>query len=223
MYFNFCCKCSHLLLSRPTVLRFVHNAAKKVGIKNYYAVLGLNNECTQKEIRNAFIDLSKEYHPDTKVATDSSASDKDFVQLMEAYQVLSKTHSRANYDLALKGLNTVHFVSKDIIYEPWNINPDEYSKKGPDYEPYYGIKGLKKLSNWKIVLACMIFCGFGISIQVLAIRQSVTFKREQLDRTSAESSTNHERVRLEAEKYGNAEQLQRMKSRLQKSLWDDDS
>lgn len=56
-----------------------------------------------------------------------------------------------------------------------------------------------------------------------AIRQSVTFKREQLDKTSAESSTNHERVRLEAEKYGNAEQLQRMKSRLQKSLWDDDS
>lgn len=51
----------------------------------------------------------------------------------------------------------------------------------------------------------------------------MTSKKEQLVKSSAESSTNHERVRLEAEKYGNAEQLQRMKSRLQKSLWDDDS
>ncbi|CAO1301406.1 unnamed protein product [Diamesa serratosioi] len=223
MYFNFCCKCSRSLLTRSTVLRFVHNATKVKGIKNYYAVLGLNNECTQKEIRNAFIDLSKEYHPDTKVASDSTSSDKDFLQLMEAYQVLSKTHSRANYDLALKGISTVHFISKDIIYEPWNINPDDYSKKGPEYDPYYGIKGLNKLANWKIVVACLIFCGFGISIQVLAISQSATFKREQLDRTSAESSSNLERARLEAEKYGNAEQLQRMKSRLRKSIWDDDS
>lgn len=98
--------------------------------------------------------LSKTYHPDTNMKMTKNKSDpnshKDFIELMEAYQVLSKTHSRANYDLSLKGIRTVNYVQKDVMYEPWNINPMNYREKGPNFSPYYGIKGLNKMSNWKI-------------------------------------------------------------------------
>lgn len=82
---------------------------------------------------------------------------------MEAYQVLSKVHSRANYDLSLKGIDTVNYIRRDTVYEPWKVDPSQYSERGPNYSPYYGVKGMKKLSNWKIVIACIVFTLFGVS------------------------------------------------------------
>lgn len=57
-------------------------------------------------------------------------------------------------------------------------------------------------------------------IQLLAITKSFTFKRKQLDYSSAVYQENHERVRINAEKLGNAEQIERLKLRLKKSPYD---
>lgn len=219
MLLNICSKNWNMLILKSKYPRILANASRGLMVrpKNYYEMLGLKQNCTQKEIREAFLLLSKKYHPDTATANNVDPRNMEFVALLEAYQVLSKAHSRANYDLSLKGVNTVHFVSNDTVYEPWKINSDDYAEKGPNYSSYYGIKNLKKLPNWYIVMACIIFAGIGVTIQAIAIRHSITFKREQLDRTSAESSSIHEQVRLDAIKYGNAEQLERLKLRLRKS------
>lgn len=180
-------------------------------------MLGVKNDCTKKEIRDAFVILSKAYHPDTKGSSDLK-SHQDFIRLMEAYQVLSKSHSRANYDLSLRGISTVHYIQRDTtVYEPWKVDPTSYSEKAP-FSPYYGIKGINRVSNWKIAMACLMFCAFGIMIQTVAISRSVTFKREQLDKSSAIYNSNHEKVQRDAEKYGNAAQLERVNQRLRKSL-----
>lgn len=136
---------------------------------------------------------------------------------MEAYQVLSKSHSRANYDMSLRGIDTIHYVKRDIVYEPWKVDPTRYAEQGPDFSPYYGVKGWKKTSNWRIVVACLVFCACGVVLQAAAIFRSVTFKRENLDRVSEISSVDHKRVREEAEANGNTIQIERLKQRMVKS------
>lgn len=65
---------------------------------SHYDTLKLKRDCTPKEIREAFLDLSKQLHPDK---TNNPNNHAQFVKLNEAYSVLSKPHSRSDYDLFL--------------------------------------------------------------------------------------------------------------------------
>lgn len=62
---------------------------------NLYELLNVKEDCSAKEIKAAFIELSKKYHPDR-------SSNKDFhrifVKVNEAYGILSKPSSRRIYD-----------------------------------------------------------------------------------------------------------------------------
>jgi len=62
--------------------------------KTHYEVLGVVKTASDKEIRSAYIDLSKKYHPDTA----GSKSKKRFTEISEAYSVLSKPLTRREYD-----------------------------------------------------------------------------------------------------------------------------
>lgn len=194
--------------------------------RDYYEVLGLKSDCTQKEIRNAFVILSKECHPDRNMNTEGSSdakSNQDFIQVMEAYQVLSKPHSRANYDLSMKGIDTVNYIRRDTVYEPWKPDTMSYSEKGPHYSPYYGVKGMKKVNNSRIVIACVLFCVFGALLQAFAIfSSSAIYRRDVTDKKSARLSANYDAVREEVAKNGKDGQLERMKLRLKKSYLDVD-
>lgn len=64
--------------------------------ENYYKVLGLNKQATDKQIKSAYRQLSKKYHPD-KNPGDETAKDK-FVEVSEAYEALIDTESRKIYD-----------------------------------------------------------------------------------------------------------------------------
>ncbi|CRK93823.1 CLUMA_CG007350, isoform A [Clunio marinus] len=215
MFINFfCSNCGHIL-KKSSSLRLFHTSHKRLSDnKNYYEILGLKNDCTQKEIRNAFVTLSKAHHPDLNLKSTDSKSNQDFIKVMEAYQVLSKIHSRSNYDLSLRGIDTVNYIKRDTIYEPWKVDPSSYSEKGPSYSPYYGVKGINKMKNWKIVMACAIFCAFGVLVQVLAISNSMTFRREQLDRTSAAYSKQHEELRNKVKTMQQTEHIENMEKRL---------
>ncbi|KAL2262456.1 hypothetical protein VTK26DRAFT_1240 [Humicola hyalothermophila] len=64
--------------------------------EDYYKILGLNKQATDKQIKSAYRQLSKKYHPD-KNPNDPTAHDK-FVQVSEAYEALSDAESRQIYD-----------------------------------------------------------------------------------------------------------------------------
>jgi molecular chaperone DnaJ len=64
--------------------------------KNYYDILGLDKNASEKEIKDAFRTLSKKYHPD--VCKDPDATEK-FKEINEAYQVLSDKDKRQMYDM----------------------------------------------------------------------------------------------------------------------------
>lgn len=64
--------------------------------KDYYAILGVPRNATEKEIKQAYRRLARKYHPDVNPG-DKSAEEK-FKEISEAYEVLSDPEKRAKYD-----------------------------------------------------------------------------------------------------------------------------
>ncbi|CAF1166955.1 unnamed protein product [Rotaria sordida] len=78
-----------------------------INARNYYDLLGIERTATQKEIRKAFLKLSKEYHPDSNAA-DKSLHEK-FVKINEAFSILSKQSTRTTYDQTLSSSSTSRY------------------------------------------------------------------------------------------------------------------
>ena len=62
---------------------------------NPYEVLGIDKSATESEIKKAFRELSKRYHPD--VCKEENA-DQKFKEINDAYSILSDPQKKANYD-----------------------------------------------------------------------------------------------------------------------------
>lgn len=65
-------------------------------MKDYYQILGVPRGASDAEIRKAYRRLAKMYHPD--VNKDKTAEEK-FKEISEAYNVLSDTKKRKEYDM----------------------------------------------------------------------------------------------------------------------------
>ena len=63
--------------------------------RDYYEVLGIDRNATDEEIKKAFRKLAFKYHPDRN--REDGAEDK-FKEINEAYEVLSGSDRRVNYD-----------------------------------------------------------------------------------------------------------------------------
>lgn len=186
------------------------------GLPTHYDVLNLKKNCTADEIRQAFIKLSKQFHPDVKGAKTDPKDTAKFVKISEAYQVLSKPTTREAYDQDLLtrsfggGGSSARGFKKPEVHRPWEVKPNF----DPNPGPYYGIKGIRKVSNATIVMLLVGFAGIGIGIGFLSVRKSFELNRSQLDEKSREAAEHHAVVRRNAQKFGNDEQLKRMVDRM---------
>jgi len=67
-----------------------------VSKRDYYEVLGVGREAGDQEIKAAYRDLAKRYHPDRN--PDDPGAEEKFKEASEAYSVLSDGQKRAAYD-----------------------------------------------------------------------------------------------------------------------------
>ncbi len=65
--------------------------------RDYYEVLGVSKTASADEIKKAFRQLAKKYHPDANPDNKAAAEEK-FKEVNEAYEVLSDQNKRAAYD-----------------------------------------------------------------------------------------------------------------------------
>ncbi len=64
--------------------------------KDYYKILGVKKEATQKEIKKAFRKLAAKYHPDKN--PNNKAAEEKFKEINEANEVLGNAEKRKKYD-----------------------------------------------------------------------------------------------------------------------------
>lgn len=64
-----------------------------VEYKDYYSILGVSKNATEKEIKSTYRKLAREYHPDV-----NAGSDEKFKDLNETYEALKDPEKRKLYD-----------------------------------------------------------------------------------------------------------------------------
>ena len=84
--------------------------------RDYYAVIGVDREATEGEIKRAFRELARKHHPDVNPTDGGEA----FREINEAYAVLSDREARARYDRwghpdDASGLSAVVDAAQEII------------------------------------------------------------------------------------------------------------
>jgi len=64
--------------------------------KDYYKILGVDRDTSEKDIKRAYRRLARQFHPD--VNPDDKRAEERFKEINEAYEVLSDPEKRAKYD-----------------------------------------------------------------------------------------------------------------------------
>jgi len=94
----------------------VYLKLKKGGInmgKTYYDILNVKFNATQEEIKSAFRQLAKKYHPDVNPSVEAIEIMKEITL---AYEVLSDLEKRKKYDLTLQLQGQTHNQTQRKTY-----------------------------------------------------------------------------------------------------------
>lgn len=82
------------------ILQKAHIALKRSKTKDYYKVLGVENDADERQIKSAYRKQSKIFHPDkaAKQGIPKEEAEKKMASINEAYEVLSDPELRARFD-----------------------------------------------------------------------------------------------------------------------------
>ncbi|XP_066145878.1 uncharacterized protein [Euwallacea fornicatus] len=199
-----------------------HNSS--CNLKNHYETLKVQRSCSQKEIRDSFIKLSKEHHPDVNKSPEAH---KEFLKVQEAYNILCKPESRANYDLGLTNPGSGVIYESTNSYYPFGTKYNAYQRRhganpwdDPSFyynrdkskddlnRPYYGIKGLKKQSNGRVALFIVLIASIAFSIQMVIIRHTLMKQQFIMNEKSKEAQKVLNEIKNRVNKTGNEAQIE---------------
>lgn len=123
-------------------------------MKDYYKILNVKQNANILTIKKAFRKLVKELHPDVNK---SKNAHNDFIDLNEAYQVLSKHIKRMQYDILYDYQILKKLPKKqkryDKKHQKWEEHVNNSAKKGQKKGEKYASESSKKFNRrvgrWK--------------------------------------------------------------------------
>ncbi len=72
-------------------------------MENHYTILGVTSTATMAEIKNAYMKLARQYHPDKFTdEQEKQKANEHFARITAAYRILSDEKLRAEYDKSLE-------------------------------------------------------------------------------------------------------------------------
>ncbi|XP_019625362.1 PREDICTED: dnaJ homolog subfamily A member 3, mitochondrial-like [Branchiostoma belcheri] len=133
------CGCQAILTGRiaqpwqraPEGIAAFHTSSVCTQRKDFYKILGVSKNASQKDIKKAYYQLAKKWHPDTNKDKDAG---KKFAEVAEAYEILGDDQKRREYDtfgsagaFGGAGASTGHGFSQS----QWstNVDPEELFRR----------------------------------------------------------------------------------------------
>lgn len=98
--------------------------------KNYYDILQINKNASPEIIEKAYKTLAKKYHPDLQPEENKKQAEEILKDINEAYEVLSNSISKADYDNSLKE----NYISEEDYENLYNQNKILRSELNNIYE-----------------------------------------------------------------------------------------
>jgi len=88
-------------------LNDANKKAESARKRDYYAILGIDKNADEKEIKRAYKKMAMKYHPDRNSESEESKkmAEKKFIDVNDAYTVLSDPKKRSMYDQGVDPLN----------------------------------------------------------------------------------------------------------------------
>ena len=136
-------------------------------MKNYYRILSLDYSATTAEIKVAYRNLAKEYHPD--VNGGNRAKEEMFKLVGEAYEVLSNEDKKATYDLSL----LLHLNGQTAAHQEtvWDIR--RHAQRRRYYYPrYYHPVVYSKQTQWAMAALLLVIASAVLFVPLSLTRYS---------------------------------------------------
>jgi curved DNA-binding protein CbpA len=133
-------------------------------MKDYYAILGVARNATQKEISDEFKRLALTFHPDrfTNLERKNWAQRK-MIEINEAYEVLGNPERRRDYDRELAASAPKESVSQQSTSDDkQNEREARYHTRDDDAPKYETVRTGSRKLNKKILFAVPLFIVAGI-------------------------------------------------------------
>ncbi|MGC8734480.1 MAG: DnaJ domain-containing protein [bacterium] len=98
-------------------------------MRDYYEILGVSKNATEKELKEAYRKLVRKYHPDLN-PNNREEAEKIFREINEAYEVLSDPEKRKLYDkYGHNWKNFSQFKDYENIYQQYQQGGQNYYKR----------------------------------------------------------------------------------------------
>ena len=119
---------------------------------DFYELLGIKKDATKEEIKKAYRDMVKRYHPDVNKSDEAS---KIIISLNEAKETLLDDDKRSEYDKLLNDINHSKTYSNDST---------SYSAKKEEYKENYSES---YVTRWQFLMTYLNFGKDNLGIKFL--------------------------------------------------------
>lgn len=117
-------------------------------MKDYYQILGISRDASSEEIKKAYYKLAHKYHPD------KGGDEKKFREISEAYQTLSNSEKRAQYDKFGRVFDEEAGFQQGFDFGSFGKNQGfdfefDFGNLGDLMEDFFGFKGSRQKQDLK--------------------------------------------------------------------------